>query len=779
MTKIILKDKIFKVVNKSIGKIDGLYLSQGKPSYVADFVPRNALHVKMLWSSHPHAKIKSIDISKAERMPGVKGVLYHGNVPRIPHCTAGQGYPEPSPYDTFMFDTKVRFVGDRVAAVAAETLEAAEAAIEMIEVKYELLEPVLSIDDALKENSPVIHDEPDAYVPIPIPFEPEKNIAARVGMESGNFEKGLKDADFIFDQTYETGYAQHTPIETYVSLAHIDNLGRVVIQTSTQVPFHCRRIVAQTLDIPIRKIRVIKPRVGGAFGCKQEMLLEDVVAMFAMRTNRPVFFRLTREETFKYGRTRHPIRFRMQYGLKKNGDITALGMDAINNTGAYGGHGLTVMSCCGSKVFPLYHVNNIHFDAKAVYTNLPVGGAYRGFGATQAFFAVESMMDEMAEAIEMDPVEFRKMNHIRTGETHPAFAALGEGKDGTPMTIGSCGLAECIEKGAKEIGWHRRTSHKGKTGRIRRGIGMCCLMQGSSVPEIDMGAASMKMNEDGSFNLNVGATDLGTGSDTVLAQIAAEVLETTVDKMIVYSSDTDMTPFDVGAYASSTTYLSGEAVRKTASKIKEQIVRVAAEMLDKKINELEVLNETVITKDGGEKVSFSEISQYSLYENNQFQIAALESHITHKSPPPFSAHFIEIEVDMETGKIQVLKYVAAIDCGTAINPALAEGQVEGSVLNGISYALTEEYRFNKNGMMLNPSFKTYNIFSMRDLPELKTILVPSYEETGPYGAKSVSEICINGAMPGIGNAFYNATGVRLHKAPFTRERVWKTLQQSQ
>ena len=468
----------------------------------------------------------------------------------------------------------------------------------------------------------------------------------------------------------------------------------------------------------------------------------------------------------------------MQYGVKKNGEITALGMDAINNTGAYGGHGLTVMSCCGSKVFPLYHVENIHFDAKAVYTNLPVGGAYRGFGATQAFFAVESMMDEMAEAIEMDPVEFRKINHIKTGETHPAFAALGEGKDGTPMTIGSSALAECIEKGAKEIDWSRRTTHKNKSGRIRRGIGMCCLMQGSSVPEIDMGAASMKMNEDGSFNLHVGATDLGTGSDTVLAQIAAEALETTVDKMIVYSSDTDMTPFDVGAYASSTTYLSGEAVRKTAAKIREQIVKVAAEMLDKKVEELEVFDETVMTKDGKEKVSYSDISKYSLYENNQFQIAATESHITHKSPPPFSAHFIEIEVDMETGGIQIIKYVAAIDCGTAINPALAEGQVEGAVLNGISYALTEEYRFNKNGKMLNPSLKTYNIFSMRDLPELKTILVPSYEDTGPYGAKSVSEICINGAMPGIGNAFYNATGIRLHEAPFTKERVWKAIQQS-
>ncbi|MCF7790465.1 MAG: molybdopterin-dependent oxidoreductase [Victivallales bacterium] len=772
-----MEKKKMNVVNTSVEKIDSLYLSQGKSCYVEDFMPDNALHVKMLWSPHAHARIKSIDISEAENMDGVRGVLYYGNVPRIPHCTAGQGYPEPSPYDTYMFDTKVRYVGDRVAAVAAETEEIAEKAVKKIKVEYELLEPVLSFDDALKENAPVIHDEEESFVPIPIPYEPEKNIAARVGMEAGDFKQGLKDADFTFDEMFETGYAQHTPMEPYVTLAQIDNFGRIVITTSTQVPFHCRRIVANTLDIPVGRIRVIKPRIGGGFGCKQEMLIEDVAAMFSLRTDMPVFFRFTREEMFKTGRTRHPIRFRMQYGVKKNGEITALGMDAVNNTGAYGGHGLTVMSCCGSKVFPLYHVNNIHFDAKAIYTNLPVGGAYRGFGATQAFFAVESMMDVMAEAIGMDPVEFRKINHIRSGESHPAFAALGEGKDGTPMSIGSNALAECIEIGAKEIGWHRRTGHKEKSGRYRRGIGMCCLMQGSSVPEIDMGAASIKMNEDGSFNVHVGATDLGTGSDTVMAQIAAEELETTADKMIVYSSDTDMTPFDVGAYASSTTYLSGEACRKTAAKVKQQILNTAAEMLNSDINELEAIGASVVTKDGKEKVTYSEISHYSLYENNQYQIAAVESHITHKSPPPFAAHYIEIEVDTYTGEIKVLKYVSAVDCGTAINPALAEGQVEGAVLNGISYALTEEYRFSEKGKMTNPSLKTYNIFSLRDKPEMKTILVPSYEDTGPFGAKSVSEICINGAMPGIANALYNATGVRVYKAPFTKERVWKALQE--
>jgi len=451
-------------------------------------------------------------------------------------------------------------------------------------------------------------------------------------------------------------------------------------------------------------------------------------------------------------------------------------MEATSNTGAYGGHGLTVIGCCGSKVLPLYHADNVAFEGKVAYTNMPVCGAYRGFGATQAFFAAECLMDEMAEAIGMDPVEFRKINHIKSGEGSPVFEALGEGKKGVPMTIGSCALAECIDIGATEIGWHRRTPWQEKTGRFRRGLGMCCLMQGSSVPEVDMGAASIKMNEDGSFNLLIGATDLGTGSDTVLGQIAAEAIGTTIDKMIVYSSDTDFTPFDVGAYASSTTYLSGEAARKAGAKVKLQILATASEMLQVPVEELDAAKGQVFSRDGQHTLSFSEISLYSLYQKNQYQIMDTASHITHKSPPPFSAHYVEVEVDTWTGAVKVLRYVATVDCGTAINPKLAEGQLEGAVMNGISYALTEEYLFNAKGKMTNANLTDYHIFSMRDKPPIKAILVPSYEETGPYGAKSVSEIGINGGMPAIANAIHNATGARLYATPFTPEKVWRAIQ---
>ncbi|MFH0954235.1 MAG: molybdopterin cofactor-binding domain-containing protein [Verrucomicrobiota bacterium] len=766
----------FNVVSKPVLKIDALALAFGKPLFTADFKPQDCLYAKFLWGPHAHAVIKSIDISAAEKMPGVKCVLYHGNVPRVVHTTAGQGYPEPSPYDTFMFDRKVRYVGDRVAIVAAETPEIAEAAVQAIKVEYEVLPPVLSIDAALKDGSPVIHDEPEAHAMIPVPYEPAKNIAAKVGMDVGRLDDGLAQAEAKLDHTYYVHQAQHCPIEPHVALAHVDAEGRLVIRTSTQVPFHSRRIVAQVLEIPVRTIRVIKPRIGGGFGAKQEILIDDVVGMLAWRTRRPVFLAFTREEEFVSSRTRHPERMRVRLGAKKDGTLTALGLDCISNTGAYGAHALTVVCNSGSKVLPLYRSPNVHFTGLAVYTNLPVAGAYRGYGATQAFFAVETAVDELAEAIGMDPLEFRRLNHIRSGETSPVFAALGEGKAGVSQSVGSCELERCLRMGARAIGWKKRGDWRKKSGRYRRGIGMCCLMQGSSIPEVDMGAASIKMNEDGSFNLLMGATDLGTGSDTVLAQIAAEALGTTSDRIIAYSSDTDLTPFDVGAYASSTTYLSGHAVLDAALKVKKQILGVAAEMLDKKPAELEVREAKVAARDGSGEVTFPEIALHSLYAANQFQVAAISSSISHKSPPPFAAHFAEVEVDTETGKVRVIRYVTATDCGTAINPRLAEGQVEGAVLNGISYALTEEYLFSPQGKMLNDSFLHYRIFSLRDKPEFVTILVPSYEKTGPFGAKSVSEIGINGPCPVIANAVYNAAGIRLRETPFTPEKVWRALQ---
>ncbi len=770
----------FAQVGKSVQKIDGLALACGKDKFVEDYDMQNQLYLKVLRSPHAHARILSIDSSEAEAMEGVAAVLTHADLPRVPHTTAGQGYPEPSPYDSHTLDNKVRYVGDRVAAIAAETPELAREAAQKIKVEYEVLEPVLDPRKATDEGAPVIHDEDDCKVIIPIPYEPERNLASAVEFSFGDLEEEFAKSDIIVEDEYESHYAQHCPVEPHVCISYIDSRGRVVIRTSTQVPFHVRRIVAQRLELPEKKIRVIKPRIGGGFGAKQEVLVEDIVAAMAMKTGRPVKFLMTREEEFVSSRTRHPQIINVTIGADSDGTIRAINLDVLMNTGAYGGHALTVVCNSGSKVLPLYNTAKaVKFNGKVVYTNLPVGGAYRGYGATQTYFAVESALDEIAHRLDIDPVKLREINHIKNGETSPVFAALGEGKEGVEQTIESCGLPQCLEQGKEAFGWDTREERRSlSSGSKRRGFGICTLMQGSSIPEIDMAAASIKMNEDGSFNLLMGATDLGTGSDTVLSQIAAETLNVPTEDIIPYSSDTDLTPFDVGAYASSTTYLSGKAVDKCAGKVKQQILKVGAEMLEVELEDVSLGAKKVVDSSGNE-VSYEEIATYSLYESNQHQIAAHDSSISHKSPPPFSAHFAEVEVDTETGKVELIQYVNATDCGTAIHPRLAEGQCEGATVNGLSFALTEEYQFSSRGKMLNASFDSYNIYKMPDMPELKCILVPTYEETGPYGAKSVSEIGINGPLPAIGNAIFDAVGIRIKEGPFKPDKLLAELEKTE
>jgi probable selenate reductase molybdenum-binding subunit len=749
--------------------VDGIGLVTGSAKFTDDIFLKNMLHAKILGSPHAHARILDIDTTEAEKLPGVAIVLTYKNVPRVAHTTAGQGYPEPSPYDAFMFDKKVRFVGDRVACIAADTAEIAEQASKLIQVKYEVLPAVFDVREAVKDGAPVIHDEPDADGI----HDRQHNIAAHYDVEIGNLAQGLKEADFVVEEEFETQYAQHCPLEPHVCIGYLDENHRIVLRTATQVPWHARRIVAQCLQIPVNQIRVIKPRIGGGFGSKQEIILEDLCALITVRTRRPVKIEYTRREEFIASRTRDPSIVKMAIGVKNDGTFTALDQRVTSWTGGYGTHSLTLLTNVGSKTLPFYRCKNVRFWGDSVYTNQPVTGAYRGYGATQGAFAIEQMMDIIAEKLNVDPIEVRKKNHIQKGETNPVFSALGEGKEGHENPIESCGLDECIDRAAEAIGWnkkHRRYAKRDANARIKRGIGMACLMQGSGIAGIDMASARIKMNEDGSFNLLMGATDLGTGSDTVLAQIAGQVLGVAVDKIQTYSSDTDMTPFDKGAYASSTTYVSGGAAKKAAEACRDKILKVAAEMLKEDVANLRCENAKVISKSGKE-VPYPNIIQRSLYGQNQFQIEGEASHISYVSPPPFAAHFAEVEVDTETGKVRVLDYVAAVDCGVAVNPKLAEGQVEGAVMNGMSYALCEEMVFDERGRMLNPSFFDYKIFTTADAPPIKTILVETYEPSGPFGAKSIAEIGINGPLPAIANAIYDACGVRMKKAPFTPERV--------
>jgi putative selenate reductase molybdopterin-binding subunit len=759
-----------KSVGRSERRVDSVKLATGRGTFVDDIALPGMLHARILHSPHAHARIARIDTAKARAIPGVAAVLTHEDVPRVPYTTAGQGWPEPSPYDAVMLDNKVRFVGDRVAVVAAEDPEMARRACDAIEVEYELLPAVFDPEKAMAPGAPVIHDQADASG-IKDPF---RNLAAEIVAEVGDVAKGFAEAERVFEETYRVPYVQQSSIEPHITITWLDEDHRLMVRTSTQVPFHVRRIIAPLLGIPIRRIRVIKPRIGGGFGGKQEILIEDLCGMLTLRTGRPVRLEYTREEELTAARTRHPQIVTVKTGVR-DGRFTAMEMRVLENTGAYGTHALTVMSVTGNRALSLYRCPNLRYEARAVYTNLAVAGAFRGYGCPQGFFALESHIDEIAHDLGEDPLELRRRNHVQEGDEQPIAEVLGEGKEGHRQVIRSCGLPQAIQAGAKAIGWsRRRKTLRPARAVLRRGMGMAIVMQASGIPGVDMGGASIKMNEDGSFNLLVGATDIGTGADTMFCQIAAEALGVPIEKIIPYSSDTDMTPFDPGAYASSTTYISGRAVEKAARLVLQQITEVGGRMLEEKPDDLVLHGGKVCAKDG-RFVTYEQVCLSSLYQKDQFQIMATASHMSYDSPPPFAAVFAEVEVDTETGLVRVLKLVEAVDCGQVVNPQMAEGQVEGAAMQSVGYALYERMPFDEKGRMQFRSFRDYTIAAATDVPEIVTILVPTHEPTGPFGAKAIAEIPINGPAPAIANAVAQATGVRIREIPLTPERVLAAL----
>jgi len=753
-------------VGKSERRVDSVKLATGRGTFVDDIALPDMLYARILHSPHAHARIVRIDATHARSMPGVIAVLTHEDVPRIPYTTAGQGWPEPSPYDAVMLDSKVRFVGDRVAVVAAQDPELAQRACEAIVVEYEILPAIFDPETAMDPGAPVIHDQSDSSGI----KDASRNLAAEIIAELGSVETGFAEAERVFEGTYRVPYVQQSSIEPHIAITWLDEDHRLMVRTSTQVPFHVRRIIAPLLGIPVRRIRVIKPRIGGGFGGKQEILIEDLCGMLTLRTGRPVRLEMTREEELSAARTRHPQILRIKSGVR-GGLFTAIEMRVLENTGAYGTHALTVMSVTGNRALSLYRCPNLRYEARAVYTNLAVAGAFRGYGCPQGFFALESHVDEIAQGLGEDPLEFRRRNHVVEGDDQPIAEVLGEGKEGFRQLIRSCGLPQAIALGAKAIGWKEKRSRPVVTSDGRRhGVGMAIVMQASGIPGVDMGAASLKMNEDGSFNLLIGATDIGTGADTMFCQVAAEALGVPMDKIIPYSSDTDMTPFDPGAYASSTTYISGRAVEKAARLVLEQIRGVGARMLEEEPDDVVMHGEKVCAKDG-RFVTYAQVCLSSLYQKDQFQIMATASHMSLDSPPPFAAVFVEVEVDVETGLVRVVKLVEAVDCGQVVNPQMAEGQVEGAAVQSLGYALYERMPFDATGRMEFRSFRDYTIATATDVPEIVTILVPTHEPTGPFGAKAIAEIPINGPAPAIANAVFNATGARIRELPLTPERV--------
>jgi putative selenate reductase molybdopterin-binding subunit len=765
-----------QVVNKSEPKVDAAKLVKGRAVFADDMELPGMLYGGLLTSPHAHARITRIDASKAHALPGVHAVLTHKDVPRVVYASGGQSYPNPPPYDQVSLDNKVRHVGDRVAVVAAETREILQQALELIEVEYAVLPAVLDPLAAMQEGAPVIHDEPDA-VKI---HDASRNLVHHLYVNHGDVEAALAQAAHVFESEYSVQQVQQTSIEPHIVLSWWDEDDRLVIRTSTQVPFHVRRMVAPLVGLPPRKIRVVKPRIGGGFGGKQEMLIEDLCAHLTIATGRPVRFEYTREQEFTSSRSRHPQILHYRSGVDETGKLIAIDLHVIADSGAYGTHGLTVQMVTGFRGLSTYWLPNARFNCHVVYTNKPTPGAFRGYGAPQALFGLEQHIEEFALKLGLEPLEFKRRNWVKVGQNLPLAEAMGEGREGFAQVVRSNGLDECVRAGKAAIGWDRRDdpAWKGDPQRphIKRGLGVAICMHGTGIAGLDMGAASIKLNDDGSFNLLMGATDLGTGSDTVLAQIAAETLGVPLEKVIVYSSDTDFTPFDTGAYASSTTYISGGAVLKAAEEVREQILAHASRHFMSGISpdRLWLENGAVVAPDG-RTVDLEQLALHSLHQADQHQIMATASHMSYLSPPPFAAQFAEVEVDTQTGEVRCPKLVMAVDCGIAINPLTAAGQVEGGMLQALGYALCEEMVYDDEGRLLNPRFGDYRIYAANETPELEAILVQTYEPSGPYGAKAVAEIPMDGVAPAIANAIFDATGVRLRSIPFTPEKVWRAL----
>jgi CO/xanthine dehydrogenase Mo-binding subunit len=688
---------------------------------------------------------------------------------------AGQGYPEPSPRDRFILDDRVRYVGDEVALVAAETAAQAAAAVRAVVVDYEPLEPVLDMATAVDHPS-VIHPEPEARQMFDIGFAPARNIASEYRMHVGDVDAAAAAAEVVLRRTYRTQAQAHVALEPHAAVTYLDVHDRLNVISATQTPFHVRRIMADALDLPLARIRVYKPRIGGGFGGKQGLHGELFAAAVTLRTGRPARFVYSRREVFACTYTRHAMQLDVTLAADRDGTLRAIDLEILSDTGAYGEHALTVFMVAGSKTLPLYNrVDAVRFGGRTVYTNLNPAGAFRGYGAIQGNFALESALDELAGELGIDPAALRERNMIREGESSPIFAIMGEGTEGVPMAVRSCKLDRCLARGRELIDWDDKAPRRRVDGHRVRGVGMAIAMQGSGIASIDMGAATLKLNDRGFFNLLLGATDLGTGSDTILAQMAAEVLEVPLEQVQVYSSDTDRTPFDTGAYASSTTYVSGHAVKRAAEKMRRLIVQEGARKLGTSVAGVVFDGQGLRTADGASAISLADLATEITYSADQKQLCATGSYTCEVSPPPYMAGFAEVEVDVETGVVRLLDFVAVVDCGTAINPNLARVQVEGGLAQGIGMALWEDVRHSRRGRLLTDSLLTYKIPTREDLPSLRVELVESHEPTGPFGAKSVGEIGIDTPPAAIANAIANAVGIRLRELPFTPERVLAAL----
>jgi CO/xanthine dehydrogenase Mo-binding subunit len=752
-----------KMIGKGISKIDGMSIVTGKPVYTEDLVVKDALTIKILRSPHAYAKIKNIDTSKAEKLDGVEAIFTYKDVPNVRFTLAGQSYPEPSPYDRLILDQVVRYVGDEVAVIAAVDEVTALNAMKLIKVDYEVFEPLLDFENAIDHKS-VVHTEEDLHCNFDIGLKKERNIACTHRVEFGSdIDEEIDNCDVVIENTYYTQAQSPTMMETYRAFSYLDHTGRLTIVSSTQIPFHVKRHVARALNISSSKIRVIKPRIGGGFGGKQTAAVEIFTALVTLKTGKPSKLIYDRKESFSCTTSRHAMRLKVRLGADKEGIIRAVDIEGLSDTGAYGDHAPTTFWVVGEKTLPLYNkARSLRFHGHVVYTNKMPGGALRGYGATQGTFALESAVNELAAKLCMDPVEIRMKNLIKEGESSIAYER---------KTLYSSALDRCIEKGKAMIGWNEKYPSR-ETGHSKvRGVGMAVTMQGSGIAAIDTASAQIKLNDDGNYTLYIGSTDMGTGSDTILSQMAAEVLETPLDKIIVYSADTDISPYDPGSYASSTTYVTGMAVVKASKELVEKIKIEGARLLGVSFEDVEFNGEEVRALNNESSITIEEIALKLTMGVECRQLVGNGTHGSDVSPPPFVAGFAEVEVDTETGKVELIDYVALVDCGTVINPNLARVQVEGGIVQGIGMAMYEDVKYDSNGRMITSTFMQYKIPTRKDIGSVKVDFEESYEPTGPFGAKSIGEVVINTPPPAIAAAVYNAVGVNIRSLPITPEKV--------
>ena len=748
----------FTHVNQSIRKTDSMQLLLGKPLFMDDIVPKDALIVKLLRSPHAHAIVKEIDTSRAKNVEGIVDIYTWQDVPNLRYTNAGQTYPEPSAYDRLIIDRHLRFVGDVVAIVAAENEKAADRALKLIRVQYEVLEAILDFHTA-KDNPILVHPEENWKALCPVGADNKRNLVATGSDVNGDIEKILADSDIVIDHTYHTKAYNQTMMETFRTYTKLDRFGRLHVISSTQIVFHVRRILSNALGIPKSKIRVEKPRIGGGFGAKQSSVSEVYPAFVTMKTGRPAQIIYTREDSLIAGSPRHEMEVHVRLGASKEGKIRALDIYTLSNSGAYSEHGPTTVGLSGHKSIPLYSgsLEAYRFAYDVVYTNRQASGAYRGYGATQGTFAVESAVNELAEKLGMDPTLLRDINMVKQGMQMPAYYN---------EIANSCALDRCMDTCRKIFDWNAKYPVRDMGNGKVRCAGVAMSMQGSGVSNVDVGSATLRLGDDGTYHLIIGAADMGTGCDTTLAQIAAEVLQCSMEDIAVFGADTDISPYDSGSYASSTAYITGKAVEKAGRKLVENICKLAATMFDCAESDVRFEGSQVSRISTGETLSIQNIATKSQCGNN-ISLDVTETHYSPVSPPPFMVTMVEIELDRLTGEVKLLDTKAVVDSGTLLNPAIARVQAEGGLAQAIGHTLTENLNYTKTGALIENSFMQYKIPTRLDVGRIQVEFEHTFEPTGPFGAKSIGEIVINTPGPAIAHAIYRATGVWHRELPIT------------